>query len=86
MIELLSVARVLTLIATAPNARTVPRPTDPKGRFDVWFDGGAAKHDTGISTYLFDDGTEATTGSGLPNSVRIVFPGGAAAVVREERK
>jgi hypothetical protein len=58
-----SVARLLVLMSTQPNQRPQPRESDLKGEFSVWFDGGAAKHDTGLSVYRFLDGHAAVTTS-----------------------
>jgi len=59
------VAQILTQMAAPPNARQAPRQQDVKGDFDLWFDGGAVKHDTGISDFRLADGSAATTGSSL---------------------
>ena len=75
-----AVERILELMSTQPNARPIPKPGDIEGNFDTWFDGGAVKHDTGITTYRFADGSVATTSEmtfvwhvaiGLPDGRRI---------------
>jgi hypothetical protein len=54
------VARILSLIAHAPNRRGTPREDDPVGDFEFWFDGGACMGATGSQHYTFTDGTTAT--------------------------
>jgi len=70
------VVRVLTLISDPPNARSTAGDGDIEGNFDLWFDGGAVKHDTGISTWCFADGAKAATGTGLGWRVSIELPDG----------
>ncbi len=79
------IARILTLMSRPPNPRNTPLQDDLKGDFDLWFDGGAVKHDTGISKYHFADGTTATTGSSLLLHVQIEFPGGRRVDVRQRQ-
>ncbi len=82
-----SVAKILTLISRSPNPRDAPREGDVKGDFDMWFDGGAVKHQTGISKYCFLDGTSATTGSSSSLHVHLQLPSGHSVCVLEgERK
>jgi hypothetical protein len=71
------VTRILTLIRTQPSARRAPLPGDLEGRFDVWFDGGAVKHDTGESRYRFADGASATVTSSLRENFLVVLRDGA---------
>jgi hypothetical protein len=54
-------ARVLSLISLQPNRRTSPNAGDVPGKFDYWFDGGACRYSTGVTEYVFLDGTEAST-------------------------
>jgi hypothetical protein len=77
------VAKVLTLMSAPPNPRERPLKHDLNGNFDLWFDGGAVKHDTGISTYSFDDGTRAQTGTSLRYVIDITLPGGRRISVTE---
>jgi hypothetical protein len=75
---LAEVARVLSLMSTQPNARARPEAGDLEGTFDTWFDGGAVNHDTGISRYVFADGSVAITGSAVPTTVHITLANGTA--------
>jgi hypothetical protein len=77
------VARILTAMSDPPNPRTMPNRGDLQGNFDLWFDGGAVKHDTGISRYAFTDGASAVTGSSLRLAVEIELPGGRRIDVTE---
>jgi hypothetical protein len=77
------VARILTLIIVPPNPRQRPLEKDLKGNFDIWFDGGAVKHDTGMSTYVFANGSKATTGTSLRFGIEIMFPTGRAISIAE---
>jgi hypothetical protein len=70
------VVRILTLISDPPNPRSTAGDGDIEGDFDVWFDGGAVKHDTGISTWRFTDGAEAVTGTSLGWRVSIELADG----------
>jgi len=81
-----AVARILELMSTLPNARSLARAGDLEGTFDVWFDGGAVKHDTGVSIYRFLDGAEAMTGTSLVWQVSITLPDGRHIHVREDRR
>ena len=47
---LAKMGKVLTLMSAPPNSRNKPLAQDLKGDFDMWFDGGAVKDETGIST------------------------------------
>jgi hypothetical protein len=78
-----AVALILTLMASQPNARRKPVDGDVKGNFDVWFDGGAVKHDTGLSTFYFADGARAFAAGSLVWSVMIELPDGRRIDVRE---
>jgi hypothetical protein len=80
----LEVVKVLTLISDPPNPRPRPQAGDLQGRFDVWFDGGAVKHDTGISAYRFVDGAMAVTGTSLRFSVVIRLPNRTFVRVQED--
>jgi hypothetical protein len=77
------VARILTLMTTEPHPRQRPLEHDLKGNFDIWFDGGAVKHDTGISTYVFANGSGASTGSSRQVQVGITLPSGRTISVAE---
>jgi hypothetical protein len=70
------VSRILQLMRAQPNARRSPKPDDVVGNFDVWFDGGAVKHDTGISRFQFTDGSAASIATSLFNRVQITLPDG----------
>jgi len=71
------VARVLQLIAEAPNKRQRPLPVDIPGRFDFWFDGGACAVASGASEFVLLDGTRLTVWVRLHLHICIQFPGGA---------
>jgi hypothetical protein len=82
----LTVARILTHMAAPPNPHRVPTDRDLTGNFDLWFDDGAVKHDTGISAYRFIDGSAATTGSSLRFAVHIrLADGRLLELVEKER-
>jgi hypothetical protein len=70
------VAAILLLVADPPNPRDRPLQGDLEGSFDIWFDDGAVKHDTGVSTYAFADGSKATTGTSLLVSIGIELADG----------
>jgi hypothetical protein len=80
---MVEVARILTLMIVPPNPRKRRLEHDLKGNFDIWFDGGAVKHDTGVSTYAFDNGSKATTGTSLRVAVGITLPSGRMISVSE---
>lgn len=80
-----AVAEVLECIATAPNRRERPVAGDIQGPFGFWFDGGAAKIETGYIEYLLADGTKAVVGACVPAlSVTIEFPSGCRVSVQQE--
>ena len=84
-IDARAVAKVLHLIATAPNRREKPLVGDVSGAFDFWFDGGAARIQTGYFEYKFADGTRATLAAPfLALSVTIDFPNGCRVSVQQE--
>ena len=80
----LDIARILSVMSDPPNARSKPIEGDLQGDFDIWFDGGDVKHDTGMSTYRFLDGTSAVTGTSLMFSVVIRFPDGTLVQVLQK--
>ena len=82
----LDVARILTLMADPANARSEPTDSDLEGDFDVWFDGGAAKHDTGVSVYHFADGARAVTGSSALFAVLIRYADGRIVDVAQKHR
>jgi hypothetical protein len=54
--------------------------------FDFWFDGGAAKIQTGYVEYSFTTGAHATVGAPIPAlSVIIDFPNACRVRVQQER-
>ena len=80
-----AVAKVLHCIANAPNKREKPMAGDLSGTFDFWFDGGAARVQTGHVEYEFADGTRAEMAAPVwALSVTIVFPNGCQVRVRQE--
>ena len=79
------VARILILMTAPPHPRHRPLEQDLKGNFDVWFDGGAVKHDTGISRYAFANGSSASTGTSLDFGVGITLPNGRRISVAEAK-
>lgn len=79
----LQVAKPLILMSTQPNQRPQARVSDPKGDFGVWFDGGAAKHDTGLSIYRCLDGHAAVTTSSPSFATLIRLPDGKLIQVHE---
>jgi hypothetical protein len=58
-VSLAEVAAVLNRMEHPLNCRDTPRPGDPAGDFDVYFDGGAWKGHTGTRHYTFHDGITA---------------------------
>ena len=80
-----AVAKVLYLIATEPNRREKPTVGDLEGAFDFWFDGGAARIQTGYLDYSFADGTRAKLAAPIPAlSLTIEFPDGRRVRVQQE--
>ncbi len=80
-----AVGEILLWIATVPNKRETPIVGDLKGSFDFWFDGGAAKIQTGYVEYQFYTGAIATVGAPIPAlSVTINFPNGSRVRVQQE--
>jgi hypothetical protein len=77
------VGKVLSLMSTQPGQRNTPADGDLEGAFDVWFDGGAVKHDTGVSQFRFVDGVAAVTGTSLQFSVVLRLPDGRIVEIRE---
>jgi hypothetical protein len=79
------VADVLALIAVQPHRRSAAGTGDLPGQFDYWFDGGAARMETGYVTYGFVDGTWAVVGNPSPAlSISIEFPNGCRVRVQQE--
>jgi hypothetical protein len=81
----LMVAHVLESIAEEPHRRSAAGAGDLPGQFDYWFDGGAAKIETGYVEYRFVDGTKAIVGNPIPAlSISIEFPNGCWVRVQQE--
>jgi len=78
------IADMLTTMSDLPNPRRQPVPGDLEGDFTMWFDGGAVRHDTGLSRFVFADGTTAVTGTSLAFSVTVRFADGMAIRVVQE--
>ena len=81
--SLAAVARVLALMDEPPSVRQAPRENDLPGDFTFWFDGGAAKVDTGITRYTFTDGTVASTVVTPLVNAHLRFPSGREVTVSE---
>jgi hypothetical protein len=80
-----TVADVLRCIGAPPNKRARPKAGDLVGRYDFWFDGGAAKIETGYIEYSFVSGMRATVRAPIPAlSVRIDLPNGCRVTVQQE--
>jgi hypothetical protein len=79
----LRVATILTLMSNPPGERRQPKEGDLAGIFDLWFDGGAVKHDSVISVYRFLDGSTAVTGTGPRFSVLIQLHDGTFVEVKD---
>ena len=80
-----AVADVLRCIAEPRNRRTTPAPGDLVGQYDFWFDGGAARIQTGYVEYTLASGVRATVGAPIPAlSVSIFFPDGCRVGVQQE--
>jgi len=75
------VGKMLTLMSAPPRYRTSSIEGDLRGDYDGWFDGGAVKIDTGVTTYTFEDGARARTGSWLATSMDITLADGSAVTV-----
>jgi hypothetical protein len=66
------IAKVLHLISEQPNLRP-----DPSGDFGVYlFDGGKKRIVTGVTSYEFDDGAKACSGTMPYINFFITFPDG----------
>ena len=73
----IDVAAVLATIDAPPNVRSRPLPGDLVGDFDQWFDGGALRIGTGVTTFFFANGIQAYTSPAMPHlSLAIRFPDG----------
>ena len=79
-----AVADVLRCIATPPNKRDKPMLGDLPGKFDFWFDGGAARIITGWTEYEFADGTRAKVDSLEGLFVTVSFPDGPRVRVTQD--
>lgn len=80
------VAAALRTIAAPPDARSRPRPGDLDGEYDQWFDGGAIRIGTGVTTYVFASGVQASVAASVPFlSVVIRFPDGTVVNVQQQR-
>jgi hypothetical protein len=77
------VARVLNIITPVRNQRKAPRAGDLPGEFDFWFDGGACRLQTGVTTYALLDGTTVCYFVTPVLSVRIQYPDGRSVSVVE---
>jgi hypothetical protein len=72
-------ANMLHAIKAPTGLRDKPSAGDLPGAFDFWFDGGAGKHQTGLSEYAFATGARARSilcGPPLCFSVDVEFPNG----------
>ena len=79
-----AVAKILQTIVTCPNRRNTPRTGDAPGPFDFWFDGGAARVQTGYVEYMFTDGTSVILAQPVPRlSIKIRFANGALVTVQQ---
>lgn len=65
------IAHILDLMAERPN----PRPHPSYAEITL-FDGGEKNEVTGMTSYKFDDGTEAIYGTALVFELTITFPAG----------
>ncbi len=82
-----TVARILEVVGTTVNRRDQPLPTDPCGDYDFWFDGGAAKVETGCILYDLDDGTEVRVGAPIPVlSITISLADGRLVRIQQHEK
>lgn len=80
----IDVATVLAMIAAPPNPRSRPQPGDLAGDYDQWFDGGALRVGTGVTTFVFASGVEARVAASLPQlSITISFPDGRTISVEQ---
>lgn len=79
------VARILQLIATAPNRRELRQAGDLDGDYEYWFDGGAIRIVTGTTRFFFQDGTIAEIIVSPILSVHIRFRDGHVVGVHQER-
>ena len=78
------VADILACIAAPPGKRADPIEGDAKGAFDFWFDGGAARVQTGYIEYEFMNGSRATVGAPIPVlSVTVDFADGCRVQVQQ---
>lgn len=85
-VELHEVAQVIHLVTNRPNSRHRPRGGDLEGRFDLWFDGGAVKHQTGHSNYVLNDGTRVMEHVLRYFALTIRFPDGETVKVTQEER
>jgi hypothetical protein len=70
--------KVAGILATIPNPahrRSSPIPGDLKGRYSYWFDGGACREDTGVTTYDLRDGTRIVDSCLSGDFLHILLPG-----------
>ncbi len=80
----IDVAAVLATIAAPPNARSRARSGDLVGDYDQWFDGGALRVGTGVTTFIFASGVQALVAAAMPRlSVVIRFPDGRTVHVEQ---
>jgi hypothetical protein len=57
VVDLGDVLKLLNFVSDPPNKREQPRAGDLSGDYDYWFDGGACRIVTGVTTYDFSDGS-----------------------------
>jgi hypothetical protein len=79
------VADILRLIADTPGRRETAAAGDVAGEFDYWFDGGACRLETGVTRYVFTDGSRASVVVLPYLGVGITFPDGEEVSVVQRR-
>ena len=77
--DLDTIAQILSSIAAPSDRRQQRRIGDLEGPYDIWFDGGAVKINTGWTEYDFADGSAAVVSyyEGGWSEVQIRLPGGS---------
>jgi hypothetical protein len=82
--EIHTLGDVLHCIAFPPNKRNRPTPSDVRGQFDFWFDGGACRVVTGWTEYQFSSGVRAIVRVIGMFSVTVTFPNGSCVHIDED--
>ncbi len=83
----LAVADVLRVVASMPNRRSQRRDGDLHGQFDFWFDGGAARINTGFMVLVLADGTQVHVCGPISwLSLSIEFPDGRRVSVEQAQQ